>query len=80
MSFKPPCEIAVRFTLPAIRLLIAKKLVEKYNFTQTSAAKALGTTQPAISYYIQSKRGWRLSEKLMKIDEVKLFVEEAAER
>lgn len=59
MSFKPPCEMAVKFTLLAIRFLIARRLVEKYKFTQTLAAKALGTTQPAISYYIQSKRGWR---------------------
>ncbi len=80
MYLKPPCELSVKFILPAIRLLIAKKLIEKYNFTQTSAAKALGTTQAAISHYTHSKRGWKLAERLMKMDGVREFIEKTAER
>lgn len=80
MHFKPPCESSVKFILPAVRLLIAKKLIEKYNFTQISAAKALGTTQAAISHYMHSKRGWRLAERLMEIGDVREFVEKSAEK
>ncbi|MBS7611596.1 transcriptional regulator [Candidatus Bathyarchaeota archaeon] len=80
MHLKPPCELSVKFILPAIRLLIAKKLIEKYNFTQTSAAKALGTTQAAISHYMHSKRGWRLAERLMKMEDVREFIEKSAEK
>ncbi|MEM3546875.1 MAG: transcriptional regulator [Candidatus Bathyarchaeia archaeon] len=79
MGLKPPCESSVKFILPAVRLLIAKRLVEKYGFTQTSAAKALGTTQAAISHYLRSKRGWKLSEKLMRVDSVRNIVEKIAE-
>ncbi len=80
MSLKPPCEISVKLILPAIRLLIAKNLIEKYGYTQTSAAKALGTTQAAISHYMRSKRGWKLSEKLMEIDDVRELLEKALEK
>lgn len=53
----PPCEVVGHFVLPIFRSLIAKELIEKYNFTQVEAAEKLGTTQAAISQYIHSKRG-----------------------
>ncbi len=53
----PPCEAVARYVLPIFRSLIAKELIEKYNFTQLEAAEKLGTTQAAISQYIHSKRG-----------------------
>ena len=53
----PPCEAVGRYILPIFRSLVAKELIEKYNFTQTEAAKRLGTTQAAISQYVHSKRG-----------------------
>jgi len=59
---RPPCEPVVKLVLPAFRSLIAKDLIEKYNFSQVATAKKLGTTQAAISYYLYSKRG----EKRMK--------------
>ena len=52
-----PCETVARYVLPAFRSLVAKKLLEEYNFTQLEAARALGTTQAAISQYVHSKRG-----------------------
>lgn len=52
-----PCETFARYVLPMFRLLVAKELIEKYNFTQVEAAKKLGTTQAAISQYIHLKRG-----------------------
>jgi len=54
-----PCEVAARHLLPAFRSLIAKGLIDDYGFTQAAAAKKLGTTQAAISYYLSSKRGDR---------------------
>ena len=54
---KSPCEIVVRYFLPACRSLIAKSLIEDHGFTQAAAAKKLGTTQAAISFYLSSKRG-----------------------
>jgi len=75
MDAKPPCEISVKYILPAIRFLIAKKLIEEHGFTQVSAAKALGTTQAAISHYM---RKW--AERLMTIEEIRELVEKSVEK
>jgi predicted transcriptional regulator len=39
--------------------MLAKELVQKYNFSQTQAAKKLGTTQAAVSQYLSSKRAYK---------------------
>ena len=80
MDAKPPCELLVKYVLPALRFIMAKKLIEEHGFTQTTAAKALGTTQAAISHYMRFKRGWRWAERLMSIDEVKSLVEESVKK
>ncbi len=51
------CEYIARSYLPLYRALVAKELIEKYRYTQKQAAKKLGTSQPAISQYLSSKRG-----------------------
>ena len=51
------CEYIARSYLPLYRALVAKELIIKYCYTQTQAAIKLGTTQPAISQYLSSKRG-----------------------
>ena len=58
----PRCEVVARYLLPIFRSMVAKELIEKYNFTQMAAAKKLGTTQAAISQYIHSKRGLKGTE------------------
>ncbi len=61
---RPPCEIVVRYILPAFRSMVAKELIEKHGFTQVAAAKKLGTTQAAISYYLDAKRGGKRLKQL----------------
>jgi predicted transcriptional regulator len=39
--------------------MLAKELVQKYSFSQTQAAKKLGTTQAAVSQYLSSKRAYK---------------------
>ena len=56
-NLRPPCELVVRYVLPAFRSLVAKELVSQYNFSQIAVAEKLGTTQATISYYLDSKRG-----------------------
>lgn len=51
------CEYIARKYLPLYRAFVAKELTEKHGYTQKQAAKKLGTTQPAISQYLSSKRG-----------------------
>lgn len=51
------CETVTRRVLPLYRSFVAKELLSKYNFTQVNVAKKLGTTQAAISQYLNAKRG-----------------------
>jgi predicted transcriptional regulator len=56
------CETVGRYVLPVFRSLIAEELVRTYNLTQVEAAKRLGTTQAAISQYLNSKRASKSTE------------------
>lgn len=78
MELRPPCELVVRYVLPAFRSLVAKELVEKYDFSQVAVAEKLGTTQAAISYYLYSKRGDKLIEELRSIAVVQSVARETA--
>jgi len=75
---RPPCELIVRHILPPLRSLIAKELIEKYEFSQVEAAKKLGTTQAAISQYLSSKRGEKNIRKLESIPAIKTTVSRIA--
>ena len=70
-TLKPPCEFAVRYVLPAVRFMIAKTLIEKYGFSQSAVAEILGVTQPAVSYYVRSRRGQIWAKKLVRYREVR---------
>jgi predicted transcriptional regulator len=69
------CEYVARHFLPLYRAFVAKELVKKYGYTQKQAAEKLGTTQPAISQYLSSKRG---RKGIPNYDEVAPMVEKAA--
>jgi predicted transcriptional regulator len=73
---KHPCEIASKQILPALRSEIARGLIEDHGFTQIAAAKKLGTTQAAISYYLASKRGEKFTERIDNIPKVKKNIQE----
>jgi len=78
-KLRPPCELVVRSVLPAFRSLVAKRLIEKYHFSQVAAAEKLGTTQAAISYYLYSKRGDEKVKQLEASSSVRTIVDEIAE-
>ena len=50
------CEVYVKIILPAIRILIAKELLEKYGYTQLQVSRLLGVSQPFLNYYISGRR------------------------
>ena len=52
-----PCEFAVKSIVPAFRSLVARELLENYNFKQEKIATLLDVTQPAISQYTRNIRG-----------------------
>jgi predicted transcriptional regulator len=50
------CETIGKYILPIFRSLVARELINAYKLTQVETAKKLGTTQAAVSQYINSKR------------------------
>jgi predicted transcriptional regulator len=61
------CESIGKYVMPVFRSLVAKELIYKYNLTQVEAAQRLGTTQAAISQYINSKRAYKGTEQFVDI-------------
>jgi predicted transcriptional regulator len=61
------CETIGKIILPVFRSLIAKELVSTYNLTQVQAAQRLGTTQAAITQYINSKRALKGTEQFAEV-------------
>ena len=59
--------------------MIAKKLVQKYEYSQVQAAEKLGTTQAAISQYLYSKRGGREATMISDSKEWEKQVEQIAD-
>lgn len=76
---RPPCELVVRYVLPAFRSLIARELVENHHLSQTVVADRLGTTQAAVSYYLDSKRGDKIMKQLESVPSIKRTAREVAE-
>lgn len=66
---KPFCEAIVFEILPAVRAMVATRLITDYGFSQTQAARRMGVSQPAISQYKRSLRGVR-SEILEKYPQI----------
>jgi len=54
---KPPCTIVVQHILPALRLEIARELVEKYGMKRSEAANKMGVTPAAVTQYLSRVRG-----------------------
>ena len=75
-----PCELSAKYVIPALRLMIAKKLIEKYGLTQSEVAKLLGVTQPSISHYLNSKRGIKMAKVLSRSKDVREYVDRYVEK
>jgi predicted transcriptional regulator len=63
----PRCETIGKYVLPIFRSLVAKELINTYGLTQVETAEKLGTTQAAISQYINSKRALKSTERINKL-------------
>jgi predicted transcriptional regulator len=77
----PQCEIIGKYVLPIFRSMLAKELVQKYNLSQTAAAKKLGTTQAAVSQYLSSKRAFKGMEQVEEfLPKLQVMAEETARK
>ncbi|HEY4674987.1 MAG TPA: hypothetical protein VIH48_02910 [Candidatus Bathyarchaeia archaeon] len=72
-----PCEVVVKCLLPPVRAMIAKELTTKHNLKQAEAARLLGVSQPAISFYHRKIRGKAID--LESYSEIAKLVEDLAE-
>lgn len=57
-----PCEVVVRYYLPAMRCRIADELMNKYGWTQVEVSKRLSVTQAAVSKYSGGKLDGKAKE------------------
>lgn len=72
-------EIVVNQILPALRKILAERLVHEYGFTQEEVAARLQITQPAVSQYLKGKRSnAEVVTKLEEDPQIQLILEEAA--
>jgi predicted transcriptional regulator len=72
-----PAEIETKTLIPALRAILAKKLMETYSIQEEDISKMLGVTQAAISNYIRGTRGNpELITKLLAIKEVSGMIDE----
>jgi predicted transcriptional regulator len=71
-----PCEVAVKSVVPAIKALMAKKLVEEHGLKQDQVAEILGISQSAVSKYSRNIRGYAV--KLDSIEEIYPLLNEMA--
>ncbi|MGB9168082.1 MAG: helix-turn-helix domain-containing protein [Nitrososphaeraceae archaeon] len=75
-----PAEIEAKSLIPAIRAILAKKLITEYKMKEEVVAKVLGVTQAAISNYIRGTRGdLELIDKLSSIPEIMRKVDDIAQ-
>jgi predicted transcriptional regulator len=74
-----PSEIEAKSLIPAIRSILARKLIQEFYLKEEDVAKVLGVTQAAISNYVRGTRGDRqLASKLAGVEEVRRMIDDIA--
>lgn len=74
-----PSEIEAKSLIPAVRAILAKKLIREYALKEEDIAKVLGITQAAVSNYVRGTRGdMELISKLESVREVMRMIDDIA--
>ena len=74
-----PSEIEAKSLIPAVRAILAKKLIREYSLKEEDVAKDLGITQAAVSNYVRGTRGdTDLISKLESVREVMRMIDDIA--
>lgn len=76
---KPPCMIIVKHVLPAIRVLVAKELMENYGMRKIDASAKMELTPAAITQYFKGERGASFLVDMAKSEETMKRVSKLAE-
>ena len=74
-----PSEIEAKSLIPAVRAILAKKLIGEYSLKEEDVAKDLGITHAAVSNYVRGTRGdIDLISKLESVREVMRMIDDIA--
>jgi len=76
---KPPCMIIVKHILPAIRVLVMKELIEKYDMRKVDASEKMELTPAAITQYLKGERGTVFLNEILQSEETMKKVSKLAE-
>jgi len=76
---KPPCVIVVKHILPAIRVLVMKELIEKYDMRKIDASAKMELTPAAITQYFKGERGATFLNEILQSEETVKKVSKLAE-
>jgi predicted transcriptional regulator len=71
--------IVVQYVLPAIRVVIMKNLIEKYNVRRIEASAKMELTPAAITQYMKGERGAKFVDKIVESKETMKILSELAE-
>src|ERR687885_2854093 len=72
-----PSEIEAKSLIPAIRSILARKLIKEFYLKEEDVAKVLGITQAAVSNYVRGTRGdLELISKLDSVREVMRMIDD----
>jgi len=72
---KPPCMIVTSQVLPAVRVLVAKDLIETHELKPTVVASKMGLTPAAVTQYVSGARGGKLIRALRESERVKRLLD-----
>jgi uncharacterized protein len=74
-----PSEIEAKSLIPAVRAILAMKLIKEYSLKEEDVAKVLGITQAAVSNYVRGTRGdIELISKLESVREIMRMIDDIA--
>jgi predicted transcriptional regulator len=74
-----PSEIEAKSLIPAVRAILAKKMIREYSLKEEDVAKVLGITQAAVSNYVRGIRGdTELILRLESVREVMRMIDDIA--
>jgi len=78
-KMKPPCVIIVKHILPAIRVLVMKELIEKYDMRKIDASAKMELTPAAITQYFKGERGTAFLNEISQSETTMKRISELAE-
>ncbi|MEM3769618.1 MAG: hypothetical protein QXG76_00335 [Candidatus Bathyarchaeia archaeon] len=69
----------MKYLLPAIRVLVTKELIEKYNMRKIEASEKMELTPAAITQYFKGERGMALTKEIARSEEAMKMISRLAE-